>query len=83
MQPGIGLEFLEQAKHVGDGEFAAPPVNELYGLTALQIDAGDQHGRRTSICLAARSKPSWWSEPPAPLSRARPPLRRSVSDFFA
>ena len=43
------MEFFEEAEDVGDGQFAAAAVDELNGLAALQIDAGNQHGRRTSI----------------------------------
>src|ERR1700730_5726445 len=55
MQPRIAAKFLEQAEYVADGEFAAPPVNQLHGLSVLQVDAGDQHGRRTSMPRATRN----------------------------
>jgi hypothetical protein len=44
MEPGIGFEFFEEAEDVGDGEFAFAAVDELDGLSALEIDAGNQHG---------------------------------------
>jgi hypothetical protein len=49
VQPGITAEFIELARDVGNGEFAMASVDELDGLTGLEIDAGDQHGNRTSI----------------------------------
>ena len=49
VQPRIVAEFIEEAEYVRDREFAAASVNELHGLPALQVDAGDQHGRRTSM----------------------------------
>src|ERR1700731_5503372 len=55
VQPGIFLEFLQEAEDVGDGKFALPPVNQLNRLSVLQIDAGNQHGRRTSTPRAARN----------------------------
>src|SRR5271163_1639729 len=54
MQPAIGFESLQQPEHVGDGEFALAAVDKLHGLTALQIDAGDQHGKRTSMLCSAK-----------------------------
>jgi hypothetical protein len=35
------LEFLQEAEDVGDGKLALSPVNQLNGLPALQIDAGN------------------------------------------
>lgn len=49
VQPQIVAEFIELACDIGDGELAMASVDELDGLTGLEIDAGDQHGRRTSI----------------------------------
>src|ERR1700676_3458673 len=54
MQPCVRLDFLEQAEDVGDGELALAAMNQLDRLTALQIDAGNQHGRRTSMLRAER-----------------------------
>src|ERR1700743_1906480 len=54
MQPFVVAEFLEQAEDIGDGQFAASSVNELDCLSVLQVDAGNQHERRTSIISAAR-----------------------------
>ena len=41
MQPFVIAEFVEKAEYVGDSQFAAPAVDELYGLSVLQIDAGN------------------------------------------
>jgi len=48
MEPGMMTKTLEKAEHVGDGKFAAAAVDELHGLAVLQINTGNQHGRRTS-----------------------------------
>ncbi len=55
MQPFVAAEFVELRGHVGNGEFATAAVDKLYGLAGLEIDAGDQHGRRTSILCEARN----------------------------
>ena len=55
VQPGIGFEFFQQAKDIGDSQFAFAAVDQLDGLAALQIDAGNQHGRRTSTLRVARN----------------------------
>src|ERR1700730_11026341 len=47
VQPGISFEFLQEAEDVGDSKLELPPVNQLNRLSVLQIDAGNQHGRRT------------------------------------
>jgi len=54
-QPGIPLEFSQKAEDVGDRKLALPPVNQLNRLPVLQIDAGNQHGKRTSTPRAARN----------------------------
>src|SRR6266705_1966701 len=55
VQPRIFFEFPKQAEDVGNCQFALPPVNQLNRLAALQIDAGNQHGRRTSTPFVARN----------------------------
>ena len=55
VQPFVVAEFVELRVYVGNGEFAAAAVDELDGLAGLEIDAGDQHGRRTSIFWEARN----------------------------
>src|ERR1700730_3835375 len=55
VQPGIFFEFPEKPEDVGDSKLAPPPVNQLNRLPVLQIDAGNQHGRRTSTPRAARN----------------------------
>src|ERR1700674_1270107 len=55
VQPGILLEFLQEAEDVSDGEFALSAMNQLNCQAALQVDAGNQHGRRTSTPRAARN----------------------------
>src|SRR4029077_3405085 len=70
VQPGIILEFLQEAENIGDREFALPPVHQLNGLSALKINAGNQHGSRTSTPWEARNSfsprmdcaPSWKME---------------------
>jgi hypothetical protein len=59
VEPLVGLEFFEEAEDVGDGEFALAAVDELDGLAGLEVDARDQHGRRTSICWVERNFLSW------------------------
>src|SRR5208282_6694495 len=54
MQPRIGLEFFQKAENVGDSEFPFAAVDELDSLAVLEVDAGNQHGRRTSILRPAR-----------------------------
>ena len=41
VKPRMLFESFEQAKDVGDGEFASSAVDQLHGLAVLQIDAGD------------------------------------------
>ena len=55
VQPFVMVEFVELREDVGDGEFAAAAVDELDCLARLQIDAGDQHGKRTSMFCEARN----------------------------
>src|ERR1700674_1645502 len=55
VQPGIFLEFLQQTEDVGDGKLSLPSMNQLNRLPVLQIDAGNQHGKRTSTPRAARN----------------------------
>src|SRR5207248_10527520 len=55
VEPRILLEFLQQAKNVGDSKFAPSTVHQLNGLPVLQINAGNQHGQRASTPLAARN----------------------------
>ena len=47
VEPGMMPETFQEAEDIGDGEFAAAAVNELHGLAALQVNTGNQHGRRT------------------------------------
>ena len=47
------LEFIQQAKHVGHGQLAPATVHQLYRLSALQIDARNQHGSRTCTPVGA------------------------------
>src|SRR5262249_21138461 len=85
VQPFVSLEFVEQAENILDGEFAASAVNELHGLTALQINAGNQHGRRTSMPRAARncfsSRIGWmlsWKIDAASAASAAPSMKISA-----
>src|SRR5689334_7275934 len=55
MKPRIPAEFSEKAKDVGNSKFALAAVHQLNGLAILQIDARDQHERRTSTPSAARN----------------------------
>src|SRR5216683_897338 len=55
VQPRIFFEFPKQAKDVGDCQLALPPAYQLNRLSALQVDAGNQHGRRTSTPFVARN----------------------------
>src|SRR5262249_31103436 len=54
VKPFVVAKAVEEAEDIGDGEFATAAVDELDGLAALQIDAGNQHERRTSILCVAR-----------------------------
>jgi len=44
VQPGVGLESMQEAKNVGDGNFAFSTLDQLDGLPALQVDAGISTG---------------------------------------
>ena len=44
----------KQTGEIGDREFAAAAMDELDSLPALQINARNQHGRRTSMPLSRR-----------------------------
>src|ERR1700736_3174427 len=67
MQPPVFLKLIEQAEDVRDCQFSPPSTYKLHRLASLQIDAGDQHGSRTSMPCAARNffnsridwTPSW------------------------
>ena len=54
MKPGVMAEAVEQAQNIGHGEFALAAVHELHGLAILQVNAGNQHGRRTSTPFSFR-----------------------------
>jgi hypothetical protein len=41
VQPAVTAEFSELACDIGDSELTAAPVDQLYGLARLKIDAGD------------------------------------------
>jgi len=55
VEPRMMPETFEEAEDVGDGEFPSAAVNELHGLAALQVDTGNQHGRRTSTPALRRN----------------------------
>src|SRR6266581_7338492 len=55
VQPRIFFEFAQETENVRDGPLALLPVNQLNRLSALQVNAGNQHGRRTSTPLVARN----------------------------
>ena len=52
MQPFVFFEFVQQSEYIRNRQFAFAAVDQLNCLAALQIDAGNQHGKRTSISLA-------------------------------
>src|SRR5882724_1556170 len=78
-------EFVQLCVNVGDGKFTAAAADELYGLAGLKIDAGDQHGRRTSICCEARNcfkaRMDWvlsWKMDAASAASAAPAVKTSA-----
>jgi len=61
VQPLVGLEFFEEREDVGNGEFAAAAVDELDGLSGLEVDAGDQHDVIRELWSMSRGP--WGEEP--------------------
>src|SRR5439155_26457367 len=55
MSPEMFLELFQLSKDIRNSQLALPPVHQLDGLPTLQIDAGNQHERRTSTPLEARN----------------------------
>ena len=56
MEPFITREAVEKAHDVGNGEFAAAAVDELDGLTILQVDTGNQHASLTLTPFESRKR---------------------------
>lgn len=52
VQPRVLLEFFEQVHHVSQSPFPRSPLDELDRLPTLKVDAGNQHGSRSSTLCA-------------------------------
>jgi len=54
VKPWVFAELAEESGEIGDGKFAPSAVHQLDRLAALEIDAGNQHGSRTSTPLSRK-----------------------------